>query len=225
MPSKAANIKSYFLLVCQKIKNNIAKYTDRCYKTAQAMFIYFVKKYNPSHDKLTIQTEADLTKFFQILNQNQYMLLVVEFHAWTTDKFSMEEKHDLMTKHKIEFIPRTFTGYAFRKEQIRYINHAINVLILNDEILMAQSWDGLQPYHTYTLSKARSKESLQSWLKEMLELLRTYPKNFFDQFDPNTVYDTYGKTVVIPNNERIVEMVYKEGFPHEFKLEVYYMIL
>jgi hypothetical protein len=217
--------QSYFKSIAYKIKQNIVKYSDRCFKTAHTMFVYFLRRYQKPHSKLIIKTKSDLNQLFDIIKSRTDLLMVLEFHAQTVQEFDSDQRLELANKYNIQIIPKTFASFAFKRSHIRFITHAINILIEGDKIILAQSWDGIQPYHLYGSSKITSKKSLEFWLDQLFHSLETGPVNFFEQFDSDLVYNQYVRSVILPNNEKIVRMIVDERFKWEFDMEAYCMFL
>ena len=70
---------SYLKSITQKIKSNKEKYTDRCYKTAMTMLLYFEREYHKHIQKYIINNSTGLDYFINnILSPNQNILLDVE---------------------------------------------------------------------------------------------------------------------------------------------------
>ena len=67
-----------------------------------------------------------------------------KYHASSNDKFTLEERVDLMDKYQIQKIPQTFYAFSFHKPNIRFINHANNILLTNKSVYLSQSWDGFK---------------------------------------------------------------------------------
>ena len=216
---------SYLKSITQKIKSNKEKYTDRCYKTAMTMLLYFEREYNKHIQKYIINNSIELDYFINnILSPNQNILLDVEYHTSSNDKFTPEKRFDLVDKYHIQRIPGTFYGFAFRKPNIRFINHANNILLTNESVYLTQSWDGLQVYHIHTNPEITSRDTFVQWLKKMFDKLGSSPKNFIDEFDPNYQYSDM-QIEIIKNNEKIVDMILGENITYNFRLEIYYVVL
>lgn len=215
----------YFNQIAKKISSNVEKYTDTCYKTAMTMMIYFSRQYKKPIKSYTIKNTTELEYFISnIIIPNQNILFDIEYHANTLTKYTMEERHALMNKYQIEMIPRTFVNFAFHKPNIRFVSHAHNALVINDDIYLAQSWLGLQTYHIFSNPNIHSRESMISWLKAMHVKMESDTRNFIDNFDHKYDY-TDDQKRIINNNNKINEMIISENIPYKSFLEVYYVIL
>src|SRR5580698_6577388 len=104
---------SYFTSITHKIHSNKKKYTDRCWKTAMTMMLYFQKKYKLDLKKYIISTDAEMDYFMDhILNPNPRILLDVEYHTESENQFIPKQKSHLMSKYQIQMIPGTFVAFA-----------------------------------------------------------------------------------------------------------------
>src|SRR5580692_4315064 len=84
---------SYFTSITRKIHSNKKKYTDRCWKTAMTMMLYFQKKYHLELKKYVVSTNAEMDYFINhILNLNPRILLDIEYHTESVNQFTSSQK-------------------------------------------------------------------------------------------------------------------------------------
>jgi hypothetical protein len=219
------NYLTFFEKVTKIISDNINEYTDTCHKTGKTMLKFFDKEYKKNTNEILIYDSDEFNNFItNVVAKSSKLLLYLEFYAETLDEFTLEQRKNLMSMYEIKFIPATYIAFAMKKPKIRLLHHAINVLLVDDNVFLAQSWQGLQKYHIYSNPAITSKETFIQWLSNLINKIKSNPKNFINNFDPNYEYKPEMLNV-IKNNEKIIEAISDEKFPYKYEIVVRYIIL
>lgn len=178
-----------------------------CYTTADIMLDSYSKKY-----KKDIVSTSDPKDISMSAN----MVIGVELSIETTNKYSLRDKTKLIKKYNID-MTEGFSKFTFKKDKLRIFLHAFNIFVFDNQVLLAQSWQGIQEYHIVSILP-----NVTEWLSSLHKSLNTSPIDMFGDLDPEYNDNTI-KT--IGNIKNILKMMDAESMELYREIRIKYINL
>lgn len=146
-----------------------------CWKTAKAVM-------DLVQDEEYV-TFNNIEEFYNYVSSLEFNILLIEFHITSKDKFTKEEKSELIKTFNLS--NKGSDSYLIKLENLQFLTHAFNIFKYHNRISIGQSWLGKFKYEI-----SEPKPDPDERFQEFISNLKSSLHNFND--DPYGVYKVFG---------------------------------